>query len=270
MNDLHRRRSSGLSCLLVFSVVACMHAALAATVSSSAATEVSTTTTVPSSSTNSPTTVSPEIQGDLLMVHRSYAAAIEAYEKQDPRTAATLNKIGVAYHHMFALEQARKYYQMALTMKPGYADALNNLAAVYHGQHEFRQAERTYKLALKYSPESAITYCNLGTAYFAEEKYKPGMEAYRKALALNPNIFDPGQTQIVQETTTRRQIVAVNYYLAKTYATAGKMQEALGYLRRALEAGFKDRKLIMKEKEFAALRLTPEFHQMMLEQTGGE
>jgi tetratricopeptide (TPR) repeat protein len=273
MNDLHRRRSSGLSCLLVCTFAVCVHTAFAATVNPPSAPEVATEVaigTIPPSSENSSTTLSPEIQGDLLMVHHSYAAAIDAYEQQNPRTAVTLNKIGVAYHHMFALEQARKYYQMALDMRPGYPDALNNLAAVYHGQHQYRQAERTYKLALKYSPDRAITYCNLGTTYFAEEKYKPGMEAYRQALALNPNIFDPGQTQIVQETTTRRQLVAVNYYLAKTYATAGKMQEALGYLRRAMEAGFKDRKLIMKEKEFAALRSTPEFHQMMVEQSGGE
>jgi hemerythrin len=60
----------------------------------------------------------------------------------------------------------------------------------------------------------------------------------------------------------------VNYYLAKTYATAGKTEEALSYLRKALEAGFKDKKLLMKDKEFAALRTTPEFHQLMLQQTG--
>jgi tetratricopeptide (TPR) repeat protein len=170
---------------------------------------------------------------------------------------------------MFALDEARKYYQQALAMNPSYADALNNLAAVYHGQHDYKQAVRTYKQALKYAPNAAITYCNLGTAYFADEKYKPGMEAYRKALALNPKVFDPGQTQIVQETSTRRQLVAVNYYLAKTYATAGKMQESLVYLRKALEAGFKDRKLLMKDKEFAALRTTPEFHHLM-EQHAGE
>jgi hypothetical protein len=35
-------------------------------------------------------------------------------------------------------------------------------------------------------------------------------------------------------------------------------------------AGFKDRKLLMKDKEFAALRTTREFHQLMLEQHGGE
>jgi tetratricopeptide (TPR) repeat protein len=263
MNDLQRRRSSGLYLLLVLPLVVCVHTTFAVTLNpSSSATDVA---------TPSPTAaLTPEIEGDLLMVHRSYAAAIDAYQRENQRTAVLWNKIGVAYHHMFALETARKYYQQALAMNPSYPDALNNLAAVYHGQHEYKQAERTYKQALKLAPTSAITYCNLGTSYFADEKYKAGMEAYGKALAINPNIFDPGQTQIVQETSSRRQLVAVNYYLAKTYATAGKMQESLTYLRKALQAGFKDRKQLMKDKEFAALRSTPEFHQLMLEQTGGE
>ena len=263
MSDLHCRRSSGLALLFVLFTVVCVHTTFAATPNSSpSASEAATLPTT--------TPLPPQIEGDLLMVHRSYAAAIEAYQRDPEKSAVLWNKIGVAYHHMFALEPARKYYQMALAMKPDYAEALNNLAAVYHGQHEYKQAERTYKLALKYAPSSAITYCNLGTAYFADEKYKPGMQAYHQALALNPHIFDPSQIQIVQETSTRRQLVAVNYYLAKTYATQGKMEEALGYLRKALEAGFRDRKQLMKDKEFASLRATPEFHQLMIEQTGGE
>jgi len=92
------------------------------------------------------------------------------------------------------------------------------------------------------------------------------MEVYAKALALDPHIFDPGQVQIVDETSSRRQIVAVNYYLAKTYATAGKMQESLAYLRKACRPVSATGKHLMKDKEFAALRATPEFHQLMLEQ----
>jgi tetratricopeptide (TPR) repeat protein len=262
MSDLHRRRSSGLALLFVISIALCVPTSFAATPDSAPSTSE---VTPPN-----PTALPPQIEGDLLMVHRKYAAALDAYEREPQKSAVLWNKIGVAYHHMFALDQARKYYQMALAMNPKYPDALNNLAAVYHGQHEYKQAERTYKQALKYAPSSAITYCNLGTAYFAQEKYKPGMQAYQKALALNPRIFDSTQTQIVEETSTRRQLVAVNYYLAKTYAAEGKMDEALSYLRKALEAGFRDRKQLMKDKEFASLRATPEFHQLMAEQTGGE
>jgi tetratricopeptide (TPR) repeat protein len=268
MRDLHRRRSSGLALLFAIPMVVCCHTSFAATPNSSPSSSEAATT----SSTTLPTAapLPPQLEGDLLMVHRSYAAALEAYQRDPDKSAVLWNKTGVAYHHLFAFEQARKYYLMALAINPKYPDALNNLAAVYHAEHDFKQAERTYKLALKYSPSSAITYCNLGTAYFAQEKYKPGMQAYHKALELNPHIFDAGQTQIVEETSTRRQLVAVNYYLAKTYATEGKMEEALGYLRKALEAGFRDRKQLMKDKEFASLRATPEFHQLMIEQTGGE
>jgi len=263
MSDFHRRRSSSLCLVFVVSLVVCGHTTFAAPLNPTPdATDVA----------DQPATdaLSPETEGDLLMIHRSYAAAISAYQRETQQSAVLWNKIGVAYHHLFALDQARKYYQLALAKNPSYPDALNNLAAVYHGQHEYGQAERTYKQALKLAPSSAILYCNLGTAYFAQEKYKPVMEAYGKALALNPNIFDPKQVQIVEETTTRRQLVAVNYYLAKTYATAGKMQESIAYLRKALEAGFHDHKQLMKDKEFAALRSTPEFHQLMLEQRVGE
>jgi tetratricopeptide (TPR) repeat protein len=263
MRDLHRRRSSGLCFLFVVILGVCVPTAFAATSNPApSATEVP--TALPASE------LSPEVTGDLLMVRRSYAAAIESYQRETQRSAVLLNKIGVAYHHMFALDQARKYYQQALAMNPSYADALNNLAAVYHGQHDYKQAERTYQKALKYAPNAAITYCNLGTAYFADEKYKQGMQAYHQALVLDPNIFDPRQIQIVQETSSRRQLVAVNYYLAKTYAAQGKVEEAIGYLRKALENGFRDHKQLMKDKEFAALRSTPEFHQLMLEQNGGE
>jgi tetratricopeptide (TPR) repeat protein len=263
MRDLQRRRSSGLSFLLVLPIVTCAHAMFAATLNPTPdPTDVGTTTATAA--------ISPELEGDLLMARRSYAAAIDAYQRENTQSAVLWNKIGVAYHHMFAFEQARKYYQRALTAKPDYAEALNNLAAVYHSQHNFSQAERTYKMALKLAPGAAITYCNLGTAYFADEKYKPGMEAYRKALELNPNIFDPKQNQIVEETSSRRQLVAVNYYLAKTYATAGQVEESIGYLRKALEAGFHDRKQLMKDKEFAALRSTPQFHALMVEENDGE
>ena len=62
MNDLHRRRSSGLSCLWVLSFAVCVHTAFAATDNPSSVPELVTTTTSPSSSS----TLTPEIQGDLL------------------------------------------------------------------------------------------------------------------------------------------------------------------------------------------------------------
>ena len=44
----------------------------------------------------------PEIEGDVLMVQGRYEGAIHAYQRESNRTAVLLNKIGLAYHHMFA------------------------------------------------------------------------------------------------------------------------------------------------------------------------
>ena len=171
------------------------------------------------------------------MINGNYVSAIEAYRQSSLQSAATWNKIGIAYHHLFALEEARKNYQRALALNPRYPDALNNLAAVYDGERKYKKAEKTYKRALKYGPNSAVTYRNLGTAYFSDGNYKEGAKAYRKALELNPNSFDPDQTEVKEERISRYQRVAINYCLAKTYAMTGNNVQALICLRKALDAG---------------------------------
>ena len=210
-------------------------------------------------------TLPPEEQGDLLMARGSYAAALQAYQHGSLQSAVIWNKMGIAYHHLFALEQARKDYQMALTLNPRYAEALNNLAAVYHGEHNYRQAERIYKKALKYAPNSAVTYGNLGTAYLSDQKYKQGAEAYQKALKLDPSVFDTTKSQLIDDGSSRGQRASVNYYLAKSFAAAGNNQQALICLHKALDAGFKDRRHLLEDKEFEQLRSMPEFQQIIMQ-----
>jgi tetratricopeptide (TPR) repeat protein len=207
----------------------------------------------------------PEKQGDLMMAHGNYAAAIRAYQQAPLTSPLIWDKIGLAYHQLFAYDEARKAYRTALTLDPKYAAALNNLAAIYHGEHEYRLAERFYKRALKYAPNSAVAYLNLGTAYFAESRYKQGMIAYRRALAIDPDVLSSGQPAVVAG-LSRQQLVATNYSLARMCAAAGKLPQALNYLRKAFNEGFNDRKQLMEDKEFAALRTTPEFQQLLVEE----
>ena len=91
-------------------------------------------------------------------------------------------------------------------------------------------------------------------------------KAYQKALELHLNSFDPDQTEVMEEKISHRQRVAISYCLAKAYAMAGKNELALIYLRKAMDAGFNDRRLLMEDKEFAQLRTTPEFHQLIVAQ----
>jgi tetratricopeptide (TPR) repeat protein len=207
--------------------------------------------------------VPAQTRADVLMARGQYAAAISAYQQSDLKSALVWNSIGMAYHHLYALDEAQKAYQHALTINPRFAPAANNLAAVYYGQHDFKDAEHWYKRALKHTSESAVIYCNLGTAYFGEEKYKKGLKMYQKAFSIDEQVFAPDQSKMVEGGGSREQRVAINYYIAETFASAGKQEQALFYLRKAMDEGFKDRKRLDEDKDFATLRTTPQFQELL-------
>jgi len=209
--------------------------------------------------------ISAETQGDVMMAHQRYIAALDAYRQGPSDSAVIWNKMGIANHHMFNLREAQKDYEKALKLNPTYPEALNNLGAVYYGQKLFHDAERAYKRAIKLSPKAAMFYSNLGTAYLAERKYKKGAESYRTALALDPNVFESDPAARIAETGPTHEIATLNYLLAKTYAQAGRKTEALLYLRKAINEGFNDRKKLLEDKEFATLRDVPEFQQLIAE-----
>jgi tetratricopeptide (TPR) repeat protein len=204
-----------------------------------------------------------EKQADILMARGEYAAAIAAYRQSNLKSAIVWNNIGMAYHHLFALEEARKAYQQALAINPRFAPASNNLAAVYYGQHDYSEAEHWYKKALKHTSESAVIYCNLGTAYFAEARYKKGIKAYRKAFSIDQQVFAPNQNAMVEAASSREQRIEMNYFVAATYARVGQQEQALNSLRKAMDEGFKDRKRLNEDKDFATLRTTPEFQHLL-------
>ena len=201
-----------------------------------------------------------------MLARGNYVSAIRYYQQGPLTSAVVWDKIGVAYHHLFALDQAQKAYENALAITPRYPSALNNLAAVYYGKREYKRAERTYKRALKYQPNVAVTYSNLGTAYFAEGQYKKGRKAYETAFRLDPNVFNPDRSTRVDEASSRQQLRAMHYYLARTYASAGKTAAALDCLRLALGEGFSDRKRLLADKDFDPIRSSPEFQRFLLEE----
>lgn len=209
--------------------------------------------------------ISPELQGDVMMAHQRYIAALDAYRQGSMDSAVIWNKMGIANHHMFNLKEAQKDYSKALKLQPSYPEALNNLGAVYYGQKDYKEAEHCYKKAIKLNPKSAAFYSNLGTAYLAQGKYKKGSQAYRTALSLDPKVFEGDPTAKISEVGPTHEMAALNYLLAKTYAEAGRKDEALLYLRKAFDEGFSDRRKLLGDKEFAILRDTPEFQRMIAE-----
>src|SRR6266446_7242205 len=127
-----------------------------------------------------------EQRADILMARKMYREAVEVYKEGPLDSAIIWNKIGIAYHQMLQMDEARRNYEKALKLNPKYAEAINNLGTVYYARRSFRRAIAQYNKALKLTPNSASIYSNLGTAQFARKKYKAASESYQKALALDP------------------------------------------------------------------------------------
>ena len=54
-----------------------------------------------------------------------------------------------------------------------------------------------------------------------------------------------------------------HFYLAKLYAKDGRSELAIQYLRKALEEGFKEKKKLDEEPDFAGLRDNPAFKELL-------
>lgn len=210
-----------------------------------------------------PAPLSPEQRADIFMARKMYRDAIDTYQ-QAGDSPIILNKIGIAYHQLMELGIAQKFYRQSVKSRPDYAEAINNLGTIYYARKKYRRAISEYKKALKLSPDSASIYSNLGTAHFARRNYKGAAEAYQKALSLDPEVFEHRSTfgVILQERNVEER-AKFHYYLAKTYAHAGMNDRALQYIRKAIEEGFPERKKLAEDPEFALLRQSAEFQELL-------
>jgi len=205
-----------------------------------------------------------EQRGDILMARKMYREAIDVYREGPKDSHVIWNKLGIAHHQLTLIDEARKHYEKAIKLNPKYAEAINNLGTVHYARRSYRRAVNQYQKALKLTPNSASVYSNLGTAQFARKKYKEAFESYQKAMSLDPEVFEHRSaygTLLQERSVTER--ARFHYYLAKTYAQAGKDDRALQYIRMALEEGFKERDKLMEDPEFAKLRETAEFKELM-------
>ena len=217
-----------------------------------------------SASAQTKPSLTAEQRADILMARKMYREAVDVYREGPLDSAIIWNKIGIAYHQMLQMNEAKRYYEHAIKLNPKYAEAINNLGTIYYAKRRYRRAIGQYNKALKLAPNSASIYSNLGTAQFARKKYEEASVSYQKALALDPEVFEHRSAYgtLLQERTVSEK-ARFHYYLAKTYASAGNTARALQYIRMALEEGFKERRKLMEEPEFAKIRETVEFKELM-------
>lgn len=208
--------------------------------------------------------LSLEQRADLYMARKMFREAINTYSQIQPMTAATLNKLGIAYQQQFDQQEARKCYERAIKADPKFSAAMNNLGTVFYMRRSYRRATKLYKRALALQPQSATIHINLAIVWLARHNDLEWERNLQMALDLDPGILErQGSSGVLIEERNTAEKAKFNFCLARLYARRGSSELALQYLRKAMECGFKDRKMLLDDRDFAEVRQLPQFDELM-------
>jgi tetratricopeptide (TPR) repeat protein len=212
-----------------------------------------------------------ELQADRLRAEKLYLDALDYYHAalgKKANDALLLNKIGITELMMQRYKEARKAFERAIKSNHEFADAYNNLGVVLYEDKKYGAAVKQYEKAITKDPNSASFFSNLGAAYFSKRDFEPAVVAYQHALELDPEVFERTSRAGVQaQLPSPEDRARYNYTVAKLYAKMGLSDQSLEYLKKAIEAGYKDLKNVYKDVEFAELRKNPRFTELMASKT---
>jgi tetratricopeptide (TPR) repeat protein len=207
-----------------------------------------------------------EERADIFMARKSYEDAVDYYYRALKQAhfadAAVWDKLGMAYVHLQNFRAARTAYNKAIQHDKNYSEPLNNIGTTYYYQDKYGKSVKYYLRALKLNPNSASYHLNLGVSYLHMKKYQESVDEYRTALSLDPNVL--GEPSAFGTTIqVRGGDPEYYFYLAKVFASLGRVDEAVHSLRRALEDGFKDRKRILDDPDFMKISKNPAYVELM-------
>lgn len=196
----------------------------------------------------------------VLSARGEYGSAIVEYRKalaEAPKDVVLHNRLGVCYQRSGQLGQARREYETALKLDPQYVEARNNLGTVFYVERKYGKAVEEFGRAIGVRPAFATGQKNLGAAYLALGKLDEAVTAFQEALKLDPTIFDapdPGAVAVAGVNP------GLHYYLvAKVCARGGQMENALAYLRKAHDNGYRDLDRAASDPDFKGLVHRPSF-----------
>lgn len=212
-----------------------------------------------------------ELQGDRLRSEKLYLDALDYYRAalaKKANEAGVLNKIGITELLMQRYKEARKSFERAVRANQNLADAYNNLGVVLYETKKYGAAIKQYEKAIAKDSNSASFFSNLGAAYFSKREFEPAVAAYQHALELDPEVFERTSRAGVQaQLPSPEDRARYDYTVARLYAKMGLSDRSLEYLRKAMEAGYKDMKNVYKDAEFAEVRKNPRFTELMASKT---
>jgi tetratricopeptide (TPR) repeat protein len=210
--------------------------------------------------------LTPEQRADIFMARKDYADAADYYYRALKQAAfknpVVWNKLGIAFQEQGKFASARKAYTNATHANKNFAEAWNNRGTVYFMEKKYARSVKDYQRAIELKGDTATFYINLGISYSRMGKYDQAVTAYRTALRIDPKVMAQ-ESSMGTVVHTSESDVKYYFYMAKAFASVGSAEDAVHYLRRALEDGFKDLKRIDEDPDFKKISQYPAFVELM-------
>ena len=220
----------------------------------------------PQTSPNGQREITLEERADIFMARKNYADAADYYYRalkhgsfQDP---ALWNKLGIALQQENKFHSARQAYLKAVHVDPNFAEGWNNLGTVYFMANKYHKSVSYYRRAIAIKHDSAAFHLNLGTSYYHLKNYAQAVEEYRMALGIDPKV-------VFQQSALGTTIHAGGtdpgfyFYMAKAYASTGNAEDAVRYLRRALEDGYVNTAQLGDDPDFKNISHDPAYVELL-------
>jgi len=229
------------------------------------ATNISTTSAPPTQTTPA-RPLSLEDRADIFMARKDYGAASDYYYRSLKtvkfKNAVIWNKLGISYQQQTKYHNAIKAYNNATHVSKEFAEAWNNLGTVYFMENKFGKSLKYYQHAITLRGSDASFHLNLGTSYYHLKKYSEAVEEYRVALGLDPNVLNE-QSSMGAIVRAKGTDIQFYFYMAKAFASIGRAEDAVRYLRRAFEDGFADQKRVDEDPDFQKISQHPAYVELM-------
>ena len=105
-------------------------------------------------------------------------------------SAANAYILGLANEKLGNMDDAIKYYGLAVQKDPKFAPALINLGAIYDSKGMADQALSCLQPAVEIAPESYEAHNNLGNVFLHKQQFQDSIAQLTKALSLKPDARD--------------------------------------------------------------------------------
>lgn len=195
-----------------------------------------------------------------------------------PETRLNVEPVDDAYHPSIELQISKLEHDVQ--KNPRSASKWNDLATLYKSAGMYKKAVPAYEQAVELDPQNPAYHHNLGITYAVEGRHEDAIKCMQMVIDLNPDHSLAHATlggyykkKGLKELAEQHIGIAVKNYIddenqynrACLEALCGNVDQAVEYLRAALEARQIYVEWVLRDPDLDGIRFTPQFKQLIAE-----